>query len=152
MSPLDPCLFSFVGKDQKVHGVLGVHVNDGLCAGDQEFEKVLKLLEQKFPFGSKRHKNFVFTGIQVNQDDKGRIHLDQKEYVNRIDPIQIDRNRRKQENETVNDKEKQDLRGIIGSLQYAATNTRPDLSARLSCYKHGSIVPPSETSWKQIAC
>lgn len=132
MSPLDPCLFSFVGKDQKVHGVLGVHVDDGLCAGDQEFEKVLKLLEQKFPFGSKRHKNFVFTGIQVNQDDKGRIHLDQKEYVNRIDPIQIDRNRRKQENETVNDKEKQDLRGIIGSLQYAATNTRPDLSARLS--------------------
>ena len=87
MSPLDPCLFSFVGKDQKVHGVLGVHVDDGLCAGDQEFEKVLKLLEQKFPFGSKRPKNFVFAGIQVNQDDKGRIHLDQKEYVNRIDPI-----------------------------------------------------------------
>ena len=132
MSPLDPCLFSFVGKDQKVHGVLGVHVDDGLCAGDYEFEKALKQLEQKFPFGSKRQKSFVFTGIQVNQDDKGRIHLDQREYVNKIDPIQIDRHRRKQENETVTEKEKQDLRGIMGSLQYAATNTRPDLSARLS--------------------
>ena len=132
MSPLDPCLFSLIGKDRKVHGVLGVHVDDGLCAGDHEFERVLKRLEEKFPFGSKRRTSFVFTGIQVNQDEKGRIHLDQKDYVNRIDPIQIERNRRKQENETVVDKEKQDLRGIIGSLQYAATNTRPDLSARLS--------------------
>ena len=132
MSPLDPCLFSLLGQDKKVHGVLGVHVDDGLCAGDIEFEKVLKRLEGKFPFGSKRRSNFVFTGIQVNQDEKGRIHLDQKEYVNKIDPIQIDRSRRKQENTQVDEKEKQDLRGIIGSLQYAASNTRPDLSARLS--------------------
>ena len=132
MSPLDPYLFSLPGKDKRVHGVLGVHVDDGLCAGDLEFEKVLKRLEGKFPFGSKRRSNFVFTGIQVNQDEKGRIHLDQKEYVNKIEPIQIDRSRRKQENTQIDEKEKQDLRGIIGSLQYAASNTRPDLSARLS--------------------
>lgn len=30
------------------------------------------------------------------------------------------------------EKERQALRGLVGSLQYAATNTRPDISAKLS--------------------
>ena len=49
-----------------------------------------------------------------------------------IDPIHVDRHRRKNETETVTETERQSLRGVIGSLQYAATNSRPDLSAKLS--------------------
>ena len=39
LSPLDPCLFTLQGKEGHVHGHVGVHVDDGLCCGDAQFEK-----------------------------------------------------------------------------------------------------------------
>ena len=74
-----------------------MHVDDGLCAGDKHFDEALRKLEAKFPFGSKREKEFVFTGIQIQQTDQGKIHLSQKNYVENIDPISINRDRRKKE-------------------------------------------------------
>ena len=132
ISPLDPCLFVLANEKGFVHGAIGMHVDDGLCFGDAVFDKALELLEAKFPFGSKREGSFTFTGIQVHQDQNWNIHLSQEDYVLAIDPIHIDRNRRKLENENVTESERQGLRGLIGSLQYASTNTRPDIAARLS--------------------
>ena len=132
ISPLDPCLFTLQNKNGTVHGHVGIHVDDGLCCGDATFEKALKELESKFPFGTKREKRFTFTGICINQESSGRIHLSQQEYIHNIQPISILRERRKNENEVVTESERQELRGLIGSLQYAASNTRPDLSSRLS--------------------
>ena len=132
MSPLDPCLFSLPSEDGQTHGLLGVHVDDGLCCGDQIFDQAIQKLEIKYPFGSKRSSDFTFTGIHIHQDQNFNIHLDQHDYIQAIDPIHIDRNRRKTEQTTVNEAERQGLRGLIGSLQYAATNSRPDVSARLS--------------------
>ena len=74
----------------------------------------------------------MFTGIQVNQDSNGDIRLNQTEYIKDITGIEIPRERRKEPQNAANDKEIQALRGLIGSLQYAASNTRPDLSCRLS--------------------
>ena len=130
--PLDPCLFVLPDSQQGIHGIIGMHVDDGLCAGDKVFDQVLQKLEAKFPFGSKREKEFTFTGIQIKQDGDGRIHLNQKDYVENIDPICINRDRRKKDSMLINDEERQGMRGLIGSLQYAATNTRPDIAARLS--------------------
>jgi hypothetical protein len=132
MSPLDPCVFTLADDTGYVHGAIGMHVDDGLCAGDQTFQAALQKLETKFPFGSKRCRDFTFTGIHIEQDESGDIHLDQTSYVQNIDPIHIDRHRRKDEQTTVNELERQGLRGLISSLQYAATNTRPDIAARLS--------------------
>ena len=132
MNPMDPCLFSLVDAHGQVHGLIGMHVDDGLCCGDEIFERTLAQLEKKFPFGSKREQDFIFTGIQIQQDKNFNIHLNQRDYILAIDAIPIDRQRRKQEDLPVTEGERQNLRGIIGSLQYAASNTRPDLSARLS--------------------
>ena len=103
-----------------------------VCGGASTFMKVLNQLEARFLFGSKRISDFTFTGIHVQQDEEYNIHLDQMSYVQNIDPTKIERHRRKQEQESVNEGERQGLRGLIGSLQYAATNTRPDTAARLS--------------------
>eukprot|EP00435_Cladocopium_sp_Y103_P006350 s5018_g2.t1 len=132
MSPLDPCLFVLTDSNGFVHGALGVHVDDGLCAGDHFFLQTLEKLEKRFPFGSKRSGDFTFTGIHVCQDEQYNSHLDQRDYVMNIEPIRIDRSRRKLEQAEVTEEERQGLRGLIGSLQYAALNTRPDVSARLS--------------------
>ena len=96
------------------------------------FDRALQQLEIRYPFGSKRDTNFTFTGIQLTQDKQFNIFLSQRDYIFAIEAIPIERQRRKQESLPVTEGERQNLRGLIGSLQYAATNTRPDLSARLS--------------------
>ena len=83
--PLDPCLFSLPGLHGSIHGLIGIHVDDGLACGDTTFERTIKDLEKRFPFGSHRRKHFVFTGIQIDQDEQSNITLSQSEYVNKID-------------------------------------------------------------------
>ena len=133
MSPLDPCTFVLPRQDGKgIHGLVGVHVDDGLGAGDAIFEQAIAQLEQRYPFGSKKESDFIFTGIHISQKWDGSIELDQTQYIEDIPAIDIERARRQSPELSVTSEEKQALRGLIGSIQYAATNTRPDLSAKLS--------------------
>ena len=133
MSPLDPCLFALPKRDGKgVHGLLGIHVDDGLCTGDAVFQQVIDSLEAKYPFGSKMSNDFVFTGIHIHQRNDHVIELDQTQYIEDIPTIDIERPRRQQSELDVTETERQALRGLVGSLQYATTNTRPDLAAKLS--------------------
>ncbi len=132
VSPFDPCLYVLRDEQFRPHGVIGIHVDDGLCGGDEVFQSKLKLLQEKYPFGSQKLGEFVFTGIHLQQrSDKGII-MSQSEYVRNIGPIKIESNRKSQIQEKINEEERQQLRALIGSLQYAAVNTRPDLASRLS--------------------
>ena len=113
-------------QDNGIHGLVGIHVDDGIGAGDQYFQQSIAKLEQKFPFGSKKEGCFIFTGIQLTQRTDGPIELDQKKYIEDIPSIEVPRDRRKFPEANVTDHERQSLRGLIGSVQYGATNTRPD--------------------------
>ena len=115
-----------------IHGIIGIHVDDGIGGGDQEFHKKLKCLEAKFPFGSHRKRGMIFTGLHIHQTANGEIQVDQKEYIQDIPPNQISKDRRTDLKNPVLPPELQSFRGLIGSLQYAATNTRPDIACRLS--------------------
>ena len=118
--------------EPKIHGILGIHVDDGIGEGDSVFNQVISALERKFPFGSQRQGSFTFTGINIRQEINGDISLSQKEYVQDIPPIDVPKDRRKTPDDAITSQELQALRGLIGSLQYSATNTRPDLACRLS--------------------
>ena len=133
ISPFDPCVFILRNPTTGYpDGIIGLHVDDGICGGNSRFLEKLDQLESKYPFGSKKVSNFVFTGIQMTQSSDGSINLSQAEYVKKIDPIKITPQRRSQESEKVTETEKQALRALIGSLQYASVHTRPDLASRLS--------------------
>lgn len=95
-APFDPCCFALFNEDHQARGFIGIHVDDGLFAGDQEFHKKINQLERIFPFGSRKTKNFVFTGLQINQYEDFSITVDQTQYVKEISPISIDKDRRKQ--------------------------------------------------------
>ena len=132
-SPFDP--YQFILRHErtnKLSGVIGLHVDDGICGGDEFFEAKLALLEKKYPFGSKKMKQFTFTGIEMNQLPDHTITMKQTKYVNAIEPIRISLDRKGQGESPVTEEERQKLRALIGSLQYAAVHTRPDLSSRLS--------------------
>ena len=92
----------------------------------------MRKLEAKYPFGSKKTKNFTFTGIELTQLPDFSIILSQEKYVTKIEPIHVKAERKAQLEQPVSENERLGLRALVGSLQYAAVNTRPDLSSRLS--------------------
>ena len=52
-----PCAFTLPKADgHGIHGIVGIHVDDGLGAGDKVFEAAMAKLahEQRYPFGSKK--------------------------------------------------------------------------------------------------
>jgi hypothetical protein len=132
--PLEPCVFyleSQTPKGRVLHGVLGMHVDDGICGGDQYFTKQIDALEKVLPFGSRKSQSFTFTGIKLMQLPDCSIRASQDEYIHQIPHIDIGRPRRATPDSPVSPSELTKLRGLIGSLQYAVTHTRPDMAAKL---------------------
>eukprot|EP00435_Cladocopium_sp_Y103_P042279 s1426_g11.t1 len=133
--PFDGCLFSLVTPNRdgspKVRGILGVHVDDGLGGGDNYFHEVLGKLRKIYDFGAYNEGEFDFCGVRYKQWDDGTIEMDQGEYLNKIEPVEIPRSRRQTPNEDLTPVEVQQLRRICGSLQFAAVHTRPDISAKV---------------------
>eukprot|EP00435_Cladocopium_sp_Y103_P014084 s526_g3.t1 len=132
--PLEPCVYyleTWKGDQRTLHGVLGTHVDDGICGGDSWFHSRIELLREQLPFGSYKQRKFVFTGIQLEQLPDFSIRANQGDYVHAIPCIEIGKHRRSLSHEPVTESEMTCLRGLIGSLQYATTHTRPDMAAKL---------------------
>ena len=130
-APFDPCMFTLSNEQGELMGTVGVHVDDGLFCGNEEFHKRINLLETKYPFGSRKQREFTFTGLHIVQKADHSIWVDQTQYVKDIPPITIPQDRRRNPEVEVTEDERHALRAVIGSLQYAAVNTRPDLGSRL---------------------
>ena len=128
--PLEPCVFMLYSQGH-LHGILGMHVDDGVCGGDQVFQKKIEELEKTLPFGSRKHDRFTFTGIHLEQLSNFSIRACQDLYVRNIPSIDVGRPRRQTPESDVTEAERSKLRGLVGSLQYAVTHSRPDLAAKL---------------------
>ena len=68
----------------------------------------------------------------MNQQADKSIIMSQSKYVSKIEPIHTNASRRTCLTDEVTSEERHALRALVGSLQYASINTRPDLSSRLS--------------------
>ena len=145
-SPFDACTFLLITPDSqghpRVHGVLGIHVDDGLGGGDSYFSMVIQKLREKYSFGSYDEGEFTFTGIHFRQWDDGSIEYDQQEYLERIQPAHIPKHRRSEPEAHLSEAEVHELRRLNGSIQYAAVHTRPDLSAKVGMLQ--SIIPKAQ--------
>ena len=133
--PFDGCLFVLVSEGSQgqpiAHGVMGVHVDDGIGGGDSHFKEVLQKLKKRFSFGAYSEHEFDFCGVHYRQWDDGTIELGQQEYLRKIEPLSVPKNRRAEPNAELTDSERQCLRGLCGSLQFAAVHSRPDLCAKV---------------------
>jgi hypothetical protein len=132
--PLEPCVFileTIKDGSRILHGIIGTHVDDGICGGDKFFHQQLEALKKVLPFGTFKQRKFVFTGILLDQLPDGSIMASQEEYVRGIPAIDVGRHRRQTPESTVTEGELSKLRGLIGSLQYAVSHTRPDMAAKL---------------------
>ena len=89
-SPFDPCLYLLheEGRTEPA-GILGVHLDDSLCGGSEFFHAKIKELEALFPFGSRKTKSFVFTGLEMHQRSDHSSVMSQEKYISKINPIHI---------------------------------------------------------------
>ena len=93
-APFDPCAYILYQSGKTMpSGALGVHVDDGLCGGDEDFDQQISKLEAKFPFGSKKTGQFTFTGVDISQQPDQSIIMSQSKYVSKIEPIHMNANR-----------------------------------------------------------
>ena len=66
-APFDPCCFVLRNENEQPEGIIGIHVDDGLCCGSTKFHAKLADLERKYPFGSKKKRDFTFTGLKISR-------------------------------------------------------------------------------------
>ena len=125
-SKLDPAVFFFYTN--RLEGLLVCHVDDFLHAGSERFEKeVILYLKSIFKVSREDAVAFRYVGVDVQQCRKG-VFIGQQDYVEELKEIHIDKQRIQNKNLIANNKEKEDLRSIIGQLNWLCTQTRPDLS------------------------
>ena len=125
-SHLDKAVFRWY-NGEKLEGILVLHVDDFLITGTEKFYQcVMKVLGEKFQVGSRQEGNFKYVGLNiVTKDDS--IEISQNHYVNEISEVEIEMDGRPNEDK-LNPDELRNLRGVIGQIQWVASQTRPDLS------------------------
>ena len=126
-SELDKAAFRYYKNDQ-FEGLLVIHVDDILIAGDDKFHsEVVERLLTKFKIGKRNKGDFRYVGIDVHQSDIGDIFVSQNDYVDEIPELDVNVEGRLP-NDGLTAKETKDFRAVSGQILWAATQTRIDIS------------------------
>ena len=120
---MDKCVwFALTDADNKLDGILGIHVDDmlGAAAPGGKTAAACEELSRRFKFGSwKTGSNLTFTGCDVITVD-GEVHLQMPMYMHKVLPITVDKERRGDPNAACTPKEHTRLRALMGALQWPA--------------------------------
>ena len=120
--------FLFWRYNDKLRGLMGVHVDDFLNGGSLQFQKnILQPLKEKFSLSMEVEGNFLFTGLEINQRSDC-IELSQHAYIAELEKIVIDRERAGDNKLPISKREFKELRSVCGQLLWVSSQTRPDLS------------------------
>ena len=126
-SSMDPCLFYLKDDENNLIGLLATHVDDIWWAGTRAFkEKEICYLERVFEIRSQESPPFQHLGFKVTQDDN-RIILDLAEYVLQLEEVTVPKS-----DDTIDQKDRSNLRSALGKLQWVASQARPDIAFSLS--------------------
>ena len=108
-------------------GILGVHVDDFVLAGTDEFlEGPIKSVMKAFTFGKHETSKFEYTGFEVLQDQTG-VTLTQNGFLSKwgeIDKSILGKVKNEEKLETA---QLSYLRKLVGKLNWLTRMTRPDI-------------------------
>ena len=123
-------------RGQQLTGIYGIHVDDCATAGSgPKYEAALKHLQSSFEFRKWRDgsEGGDFCGATYTQCTKTfTIRMSQNKFIDKLRPLHFSKERLKNRDALLNDKEISCLRAINGSLNWLATQSRPDLSTQVS--------------------
>ena len=137
------------GKRMVLDGVMGLHVDDIVVAGEGVyraedareaagvpscFAERLHVLLNRFKFGSVDYgEKMVFCGCRVKQSvDLRSVTLDLEDYIRHTKPITVEKARKQNGEEKVTPREQSQLRGLLGALAWPANQVMPHLAASVS--------------------
>ena len=115
-------------KEGVLQGAVGIHVDDFLSIGNNEFmTKTIPEVLKTFIIGKAEEHAFMYTGFRLDQDSEG-ITLNQNEYVQNLEILDLNEDRLKNVKEEMDQSELTFLRMYAGALNWAVGISRPDLS------------------------
>ena len=139
-SVIDPAMFYLRHPDHgTICGLLVVHVDDVMLAIDQSTfaEQTAERFHARFPFGTwqnvaREKAGITYCGkeISIKGHDRNRyVTLSQNGFIDgRLEMIHIPKERAAKIEERVLEHEKTDYRSLVGSLQWLASQSRPDIA------------------------
>lgn len=125
-SAYDPALFYYKVNSQ-ICGILVSHVDDFLHAGNSAFEEeVMNKLRNRFIAGKLMESDFCYIGFKIKQNEEN-IVLDQSDYIVEVPAISAERLAIENKKEELTKEEYTHFRRLVGSMNWLAQGTRPDI-------------------------
>ena len=127
----EPCCWRLM-DDGELIGLAVAHVDDFLFAGcDQSavWQKAIQSIYDTYKWSPWESDSYMHCGVKVVQSPDSSFHLNHSEYCANIDQIKF---QPRHEGDAINDSEKNQLRAVLGALQWRAYQTGPQHSSRLS--------------------
>ena len=161
----DPATYFLQTEDKEtkkitLNGMLCLHVDDGLCAGDEIFEKALRKYYQHFKVNPEKGSDTTveYTGAEISKIGKNKISMSQKLYSVIIEKPthEIDPSRSKLSDEKLNEMEKNALRQYCGMLGWPSVISRPDLASETNIIQTSMADPrisdlvAAEKLWRRL--
>lgn len=130
-SCFDSCLYTLRDSNDKLCGILGVHVDDCAVGGKGKlFEESIQALRKRFPFRKWRQGSGEFCGAFYKQKDDGTIQVSMEKFAQQIRPATIPKGAAP--STRLEPHQIKVLRAINGSLNWLSSQSRPDLAAQTS--------------------
>ena len=140
---LDPCLFMLYDENtpdpdlpdhSALVGMLCLHVDDMLGAGDSanaRYQEAESKLKEIFNFRTweKDEQTLEYCGVKLHRKDFA-WELEQEEFIKKVKPITLHKGRSPEDE--MNDQDRSQLRGLLGSLQWPSVQSAPFLQCSTS--------------------
>ena len=103
-------------------------MDDVFWGGTQAFqENVIGFLKNIFRISKENQHSFVYLGLTMKQNECD-IELNQDNYISEMSLVEIQNEQSRSPDDALNEDERKQLRTVIGQLNWAANQTRPDIA------------------------
>ena len=125
---LDPSVFMMSDAESStLIGLVCVHVDDFLHSGTEYFKvHIIPAIREKFTAGTVESMAFLYIGLELDQTADS-VTLSQNEYIQKLKPASVTIARRVDKQAPLDRAECRQFRQIVGQINWAAQQTRPDL-------------------------
>ena len=138
-SYIDPAVFMLRDNQGTLIGVMVVHVDDLMFChdGSEKAKQTAEALAKRFPFGTwdrvaDKASGVTYCGKEIRLQDAGgkpQIVLSQDGFIDgRLEEMEVSKERRRNQDLYATEEERGNFRSVVGSLQWLATQSRPDLA------------------------
>ena len=120
----EPALF-VLKKNELCLGVICLHVDDFLYAGTNEFEEsvIKSVVCKEFIVGCMETCPLLFTGLKISHQD-GEVFMSQEHFIETLEVLKTGG----EKDITLDVENTRKMKGLLGKLQWVASQTRPDVA------------------------